>query len=316
MTRLRKLLLIGAIAAVAAAVAYQSARESAKGAAPQAQAPVQAVRADTAPVLQVPEKRSLGKARGELFGAPPPPPQPVVAAAPAAPVVTPVAPPIPYKFVGRVRKGAEVEFLVAKGDLIIPVRAGDVLDGTYRVVAVKSEGIDLVYLPLNTPERIAVFDSVLDSGAVPVAAAAPTPAPARTIADSKPAQIRWDGPKQVRAGAVFDVVLRVNTHEPLRAAPLQLRFAPSVLEAVAVKPGAFVGDGNFAYRVSADGAIFIGASGATAAPGGEAELVVVSFRPLKPGITAEVTMSALSLQGMAGRAIAHEQPGAFRTSIQ
>ena len=133
--QLRKLLLVGAVIAVVAMVAYEPARESAKGAVSEAQAPAGAMRADAAPVLVVPEKRSLGKASGELFGAPPapPPPKPVVAAAPA-PVVA-VAPPLPYRFAGRVRKGTEEEILVSKGELIIPVRPGDELDGTYRVVA-------------------------------------------------------------------------------------------------------------------------------------------------------------------------------------
>ena len=125
-----------------------------------------------------------------------------------APVVA-VAPPLPYRFAGRVRKGAEDEFLVSKGDLIIPVKAGDVLDGTYRVVAVKADGIELVYLPLGTSERIAV-SSVLDVGSARAAIAAPA-VPPLTPVDGKPAQLRWEGPKQVRAGRAFDVALRVST---------------------------------------------------------------------------------------------------------
>lgn len=310
--QVRKLLLIGAVIAVVAMVAYQPARESAKGAVSEAQAPAGAVRAAAAPALVVPEKRGLGKARGELFGASPPPPQPVVAGTPAPAVA--VAPPLPYRFAGRVRKGGEEEFLLSKGDLIIPVRAGDVLDGTYRVVAAKADGIELVYVPLGTSERIAV-SSVLDVDPAPPAIAAPA-LPAVAAYDGKPAQLRWEGPKQVRAGAAFDVALRVSTVQSLRAAPLQLRYAPGVLEAVAVKPGAFVGEGSFAFRVSPDGAIFVGASAVAPAPGADAELVVVTFRPLKAGTTAEVSMSALSLQGAAGRAIAHEQPAVFRASIQ
>ena len=311
--QVRKLLLAGAVVAVVAMVAYEPARESAKGTVGEAQAQAGAVRADAAPVLVVPEKRGLGKARGELFGAPPapPPPKPVVAATPA-PVVA-VAPPLPYRFAGRVRKGTEEEFLVSKGELIIPVRPGDVLDGTYRVVAAKADGIDLVYLPLNTPERVAV-SSALDVNPPPAIAAPALPPVAAS--DGRPAQLRWDGPKQVRAGAAFDVALRVSTAQPLRAAPLQLRYAPAVLEAVAVKAGAFVGEGSFAFRVSPDGAIFVGATAAAPAPGADAELVVVTFRPLKAGTTAEVSMSALSLQGAAGRAIAHEQPASFRTAVQ
>ena len=42
--------------------------------------------------------------------------------------------------------------------------------------------------------------------------------------------------------------------------------------------------------------------------------VVVTFRPLRLG-NAELRLSAVALQGAAGRAIAHESPAAFRTAI-
>ena len=131
-----------------------------------------------------------------------------------------------------------------------------------------------------------------------------------------PARLRWEGPDKVVAGAAFDVALRVSTKEALRAAPMQLRFEPGVLEPLRVRPGKFFGQGSFTYRVSAEGQIFVGATSSAEAPGADAELLVVTFRPIKRGATAELSMSALSLQGAAGRAIAHERVGAFRTAIQ
>jgi hypothetical protein len=112
------------------------------------------------------------------------------------------------------------------------------------------------------------------------------------------------------------VALRVSTQEPLRAAPMQLRYAPGVLEPVDVKPGKFIGGGSFSYRVNPEGSIFVGATAPSVAPGADAELVILTFKPLKAGATAELSMSALSLQGVAGRAIAHEQPASFRAAIQ
>lgn len=71
----RKLLLIGAVAAVVAIVAFQPARDDGAKTAPREAAATGSVaRGNAAPALQVPERRSLGEARGELFGAPPPPP--------------------------------------------------------------------------------------------------------------------------------------------------------------------------------------------------------------------------------------------------
>jgi hypothetical protein len=216
-----------------------------------------------------------------------------------------------------VRKGGEEEFLLSKGDLVFPVKVGETIDGTYKVVAVKPDGIELLYIPLGTAEHILV-SSVLDVDVARPAAAAPQAAAAApaAVAEAKPAQLRWDGPKQLQAGGNFSVALRVSTQEPLRAAPMQLRYSPGVLEAVEVRPGKFIGNGSFSYRMSPDGSIFVGATTPSTAPGTDAELVIVTFKPLKAGATAEVSMSALSLQGLAGRAIAHEQVTSFRALIQ
>jgi hypothetical protein len=313
---LRKLVLFGALAGIVAFLLLDNPQEapgvanvpSAVGESPRS------VSSDNS--LQFPERRGLAKARGELFGSPPPPPKaaPVVVAAP-----TPVAPPVPYRFAGKVRKGAEEEVLLSKGDLVFAIKVGDTLDGMYRVESIGADRIELLYLPLGTTDRIIVSSTLDVDAAPPRAAAAPAavPVPARPepLADGKPAQLRWEGPERVQAGASFSVALRVSTKEALRAAPMQLRFAPDVLEPVNVRPGKFFGQGNFSYRVNPEGSIFVGATSPAAAPGSDAELLVVTFRPIKRGATAELTMSALSLQGAAGRAIAHEQPSAFRTAI-
>ena len=317
----RKLLLIGAIAAVVAIIAFEPARnEGSKSEPRESAAPAGGARGKATEALQVPERRALGQVRGELFGVPPPPRPPGATVPAAAPAVV-VAPPVPYRFAGRVRKGAEEEFLLSKGDLIFPVKEGDTLDGTYRVVAVKADGIELIYLPLGTTERITV-SSVLDVDRAVVAAAAAPPPPAlpaqsipSPVGDGRPAQLRWEGPARVQTGASFSVALRVSTQEPLRATPMQLRYPHGVLEPIEVRAGEFIGKGAFSYRVS-EGSIFVGALAPSTAPGADAELVVVTFRPLKQGATAELSMTALSLQGLAGRAIAHEHPAAFRAAIQ
>lgn len=161
-----------------------------------------------------------------------------------------------------------------------------------------------------------MVSSALDA-APASAAVASVPANAAPVADGRLAQLRWEGPERVQAGSNFTVALRVNTKETLRAAPMQLRFQPDVLEPVNVRPGKFFGDGSFSYRVNPQGSIFVGAtSQPAAAPGADAELVIVTFKPIKRGATAELTMGVLSLQGTAGRAIAHERPSVFRTAIQ
>jgi hypothetical protein len=309
----RKLLLFGALAGVVGFLALDRPPERGN-VAPGAPA-VGAERAKSADSLQLPERGGLARVRGELFGAPPLPP--LAKAGPAPVAAAPVAPPVPYRFAGKVFNGAEAEVLISKGDLVFPVKVGDLLDGLYRVESIGADGIELLYVPLGTKDRI-TGSSVLDASNVTVAAA---PAPAAEPAamqkgDGKPAQLRWEGPERVQAGASFSVALRVSSRDELRAAPMQLRFEPDVLEAVDVRPGKFFGQGsNFSYRVSPEGSIFVGASSRPAAPGADAELVIVTFRPLRRG-TAELSMSALSLQGAAGRAISHERVTSFRTAIQ
>lgn len=306
--RLRRFLLFAALAGVAGLVLLERpGTQGTVAALPTAAAP-QSRSADS---LDLPERRTLGRARGELFAAPPPAPQPKAAA--PAPAAAPVAPPVPYRFAGKILRGSEEEVLVSKGNLVFPIKVGDTLDGQYRVESIGADRIELVYLPLGTRDRISI-SSLLD--APPPATTASAPAPVAAAAAGRPAQLRWEGPESVQAGASFRVALRVTTQEPLQAVPMQLRFEPGVLEPVDVRPGKFFGDGNFSYRVNPAGSIFVGATSQPAAPGADAELVVLTFRPVKAGATAELSMSALSLMGRAGRAIPHEQPIAFRTAIQ
>src|SRR5262245_33946088 len=303
----RKLVLFGSLAAV---VAFLVVDQPAKGPAVATATRQAAPRTDTTESLHLPDRGPLSRARGELFGSPPPP-APVRTANPA-PVVT--APPVPYRFAGRVRKGAEEEILVSKGDFVFPIKVGDTLDGAYRVESISGERIELVYLPLGTMEAIAV-SSVLDPERASSMAAGPASAAQSTPVDDRPARLRWEGPQRVRSGAPFSVAIRVNTKEMLRAAPMRLRFAPDVLEPVDVQAGKFFGgNATFSYNINPAGSIFVGASAPEGAPGTDAELFIVTFMPLKGGTTAELSMSALSLQGASGP-ISFEQPSVFRAAI-
>ena len=314
--RLRKFLLFGSLAAVVGYLMLD--RPATKPGLAIAQSERPAAKATPAERLDLPERRGLSRTQGELFAAPPPPaPKPVAKKSqPPAPVApAPIAPPVPYRFAGKVVTGTEEEILVAKGDLVLPIKVGDTLDGMYKVESISAERIELLYLPLGTRDRIAVSSALDAEPASPPIAAAPAPPAASGATSAKAAQLRWDGPERVAAGESFTVVLRVSTSEPLRAAPMQLRFAPDVVQAVTVRPGKFFGQGSFSYRVNPEGWIFVGASSPAAAAGNDAELVIVTFKPIKSG-TAELSMGALTLQGASGRAIAHEQPVAFRTAIQ
>jgi len=269
------------------------------------------------PLAALPERETIGKRHGEVFAArswtPPPPRAPAAAAPVAAPV--PVPPPMPYRVAGQVvrRDGAHV--VLAKGDAVLAVREGDTLDGGYRVESIAEDRVTLRYLPLGVRHDLAVVSTLgLDAPPARTALAAPEPGAAPVALTARPAQLRWEGPKQVRAGDTFNVALKVTSAQPVRASPLQLGFDAKLLEPVDVRAGGFFADGMFSYRVNRAGSIFVGASG-KGAVASDAEILVVTFRPIRPGATAELTVSSLLLQGAAGRAIAHDRPAAFRTTI-
>jgi len=319
-----------------------------KGSAGAAKAP--AAQRETSGLAALPQRAPIGAQRGELFGSKTWTPPVAAASAPPSPPAEPVAPPNPYKVAGTlVQAGAKRVYLV-KGDRVYEAKQGDDLDEGYRVDSIATDHVVLLYVPLGKKEELAIAstlgaDIALASTApAPAAApgAPPAPAPAPAVAPgssapaaapasfasvapsasagssdpAKPAELRWDGPGKVQAGASFSVALYVSSDQPLRATPMQLRYEPALLEAVGVRAGKFFGQGNFSYRVNPDGSIFVGATGQGLAPGTDAELIVVTFKPIKSGATAEVKLSSVALQGAAGRALAHNQVGAFRTDIQ
>ena len=261
------------------------------------------------------------------------PSAPKLVAAAAKPAV-PVAPPLPYRFAGQLLLDSGMQVYLARGDEIIPVKQGDTVDGQYRVESVKPTSMTLLHLASNTPQ-VMEFDPIKDPDlAVPPINTAASrgnspqaaPAPAATVAASvapsaaptQPARLRWDGPSSAKAGASFDVALRVTSGEQIRSAPMLLKFDPAVLQSVSVRPGRYFDpeqSGNFGYRVNPDGSIFVGAASKKGAPASDAELLVLTFKPIKPSAAAVVTLAALNLQSAAGRAIAYGSVTPFKTTI-
>ena len=302
-----------AIAAIAVGLGYPQSDNAPSVTASTSQAKAPATRERLA---QLPAREPIGKPRGQPFDArswaPPAPVAPVRAA--AAPP-KPVAPPMPYRVAGQVSHDGVMEVVLARDDRVFTVREGGTLDNVYRVESIKPDAVTLVYLPLDERQQIPVAGLRLETAA-PAALAgssAPRAPSAEPEAAARPAQLRWEGPKQVLAGADFDVTLKLTSAEPVRALPLQLSYDAKLLVPVAVRPGGLFADGRFSYRVNPGGSIFVGASANEARPA-DADLMVVTFRPIRSG-EAELTLSSLALQGAAGRAIAHEPPAAFRTAI-
>lgn len=79
-----------------------------------------------------------------------PPPPPVAAAPPAPP---PSAPPLPFRYLGRLEEGAQVAVFLADGTQTRVVRQGDRL-AQYRIDDITPQGMRLTYLPLNETQRL------------------------------------------------------------------------------------------------------------------------------------------------------------------
>lgn len=113
--------------------------------------PAQAAAQDGAPVPQetAPLRERYEAQSADAFAPrswlPPPPPPPKPAA--------PKAPPLPFKFLGKVMQEGEVMAFLGQGARTHLVRAGDTV-ADYRVDAVTATEMTLVYLPLDETQRL------------------------------------------------------------------------------------------------------------------------------------------------------------------
>lgn len=84
-----------------------------------------------------------------------PPPPPVAAAEPAAPV----APPMPYSYVGKKLDGDTWEVYLARGEQTFIVRAGQLIEGSWRAEKVEPPQLTLTYLPLGQTQTLSIGDA-------------------------------------------------------------------------------------------------------------------------------------------------------------
>ncbi len=79
--------------------------------------------------------------------------QPVV----VAPVeVLPVAPALPFQFVGRLDDRDDQRVFLQAGEKLYVVRRGDVIDDTYRIDQISATELSLVYLPMHLSQTLSV----------------------------------------------------------------------------------------------------------------------------------------------------------------
>jgi hypothetical protein len=74
----------------------------------------------------------------------------------AAAQEAPVAPPLPFTFLGKKLEGEIWEIYLARGDQTFIVKTGTTIDGTYRVDHIEPPELIMTYLPLGTSQTLAI----------------------------------------------------------------------------------------------------------------------------------------------------------------
>jgi hypothetical protein len=85
----------------------------------------------------------------------PPPPL----APPEQPGPLPVAPTLPYTFLGKKLEGGTWEVFLAKGEQTFVARTNQVLENDWRVDRISPPSLTLTYLPLGLPQTLSIGDS-------------------------------------------------------------------------------------------------------------------------------------------------------------
>jgi hypothetical protein len=92
---------------------------------------------------------------GRSWAPSPPPVPPVAVAAPVRkpePPPPPAAPPLPFKYLGRIDDGERTVVFLRRDRKAISVTAGTRVDDAYRVESISESAVEFVYLPLATKQ--------------------------------------------------------------------------------------------------------------------------------------------------------------------
>lgn len=84
------------------------------------------------------------------------PPVPIVKPLPPPP---PTAPALPFTFLGKKLESGAWEVFLGRGEQSFVVRAGTLIENTYRVEAIMPPTLSLTYLPLAEKQTLAIGDS-------------------------------------------------------------------------------------------------------------------------------------------------------------
>lgn len=156
--------------------------------------------------------------------APPPPPPP-----------PPQAPPLPFAYLGKLVEETRVVVFLTQGDRNHVVRAGDTLDGTWRVDEIDEHAVSLTYVPLGQQRSLAFGAQDATAGrAVLLSPGTPPPAPPPSVATrdapGQPIGLLWVAPAQAVARREFAVSIGLPPGVDARSARLEIAYDPALVQ--------------------------------------------------------------------------------------
>ena len=83
-------------------------------------------------------------------------PEFAAAARPSAPPPPPPPPPPPFTYMGQLADGAQTTVFLVSGERNLVVKAGDVIDNTYRIDEIGPTALVLTYLPQNVKQTLPI----------------------------------------------------------------------------------------------------------------------------------------------------------------
>ncbi len=107
------------------------------------------------PIVAAPVRADAGVSR-DLFASHsflPPPPR--VAARPVPPPA-PMAPPLPFRYQGRLSEEGGTTIFLAQGERVLVARVGDLLNNQYRVESVTNGAVTFLFEPLKQRQTLTI----------------------------------------------------------------------------------------------------------------------------------------------------------------
>jgi hypothetical protein len=98
------------------------------------------------------------------------------------------SPPFQYRYVGRMEVEGRPTVHLTKDDKLYPVKVGDVLDGRFRVDGIKSDGLELTYLPQKKRQFLAFSTIAAPNHTQSNIATRPEASPAQPVTTTMPAE--------------------------------------------------------------------------------------------------------------------------------